>query len=100
ADELGCGPTRVLAALRRHHIPIRTDRPTVPSLDVDEPTLRDLYVTQHLDDQAIGVQLGVPAWSVTRRRRERSIRRPSGRPPHKPPPPPPHPEELARLYID
>ena len=100
ADELGCGPTRVLAALRRHHIPIRTERPTVPSLDVDEPTLRELYVTQHLDDQTIGAELGVPAWRVTMRRRELGIRRPAGRPPHKTPPAPPDPEVLARLYID
>jgi len=100
ADELGCGPTRVLAALRRHHIPIRTERPTVPSLDVDEPTLRDLYVAQHLDDQTIGAELGVPAWRVTMRRRELGIRRPAGRPPHKTPPDPPAPDVLARLYID
>ena len=73
-----CGQTRVLAGLRRHHIPLRTDRPTAPSLDVDESTLRELYVTQHLDDQTIGAQLGVPAWRVTMRRRKLGVRRPAG----------------------
>jgi hypothetical protein len=38
--------------------------------------LTELYVTQRLDDEAIGVRYRVPAYRVTMRRRELDVHRP------------------------
>jgi len=51
-------------------------RRTVPPRLVDAATLTDLYVTQRLDDAEIGSRCGVPAWRVTKRRRELGVHRP------------------------
>jgi hypothetical protein len=85
AAALGTTSTRVNAALRRHGIQRRPEPATPPPpLDLDAASLTDLYVTRRLDDTAIGAIYAVPAWRVTRRRRELGV--------HRPPSPPPHPE--------
>ena len=60
AEELGCGQTRVRAALRVHGISVHAERPPVPPLLVDAATVTDLYVTQRLDDAEIGSRYVFP----------------------------------------
>jgi len=100
AEELGCSQTRVLAALRRHGIPVHTERPPVPPLLVNAATLSDLYVTQRLDDAEIGSRYGVPAWRVKKRRSELGVHRPVGTPPRPAPPDAPPTDMLHRWYVD
>jgi AraC-like DNA-binding protein len=99
AAELGCEPSAVAAALKRHCF---TRPVNAAGLDVDRETLTRLSVTERLGDGAIGARYGVPAWQVTRRRRELDVHRPPGTPRPDPPPTPAPPPaaDLHRLYVD
>lgn len=101
AAKLGTSDTRVRAALDRHGIAARPyTRRAVPPLDVEEATLRSLYVEQHLDDEQIAQRYGVPPYRVRLRLRELGIQRPTVNPPRPPPAVPPPRAELARLYCE
>ena len=67
---------------------------------MDRETLTRLYVTDRLDDQAIGARYAVPAWRVTRRRRELGVHRDRAAPRPRSAPAPAPPADLHRLYVD
>lgn len=102
ADRLGGSAYRISTALTRFGIPRRprSQRRPVPAFDLDATTMQQLYVTDRLDDTAIGTRYSVPAWRVTVRRRELGIVRPPGAPPHRVPPPAPAVQVLRRLYVE
>lgn len=92
--------TRVNAALRRHGIPRRPEPQKLPPpLELDKTTLTELYVSRRLDDDAIGLTYGVPAYRVTMRRRELGVHRPPAPPPHAEPPVMPPLAVLHRWYV-
>jgi len=97
---LHCSTSRVRAAIDRHGLPRRPRYRRLPPLDLDQAALSALYVDERLDDRAIGGRLGVPAWRVTRRRRELNVARPASPPPHPSPPRTPAAGELRRRYVD
>ena len=100
ATTLNTTTTRVVKALRRHGIPRRPEpQAAPPPLHLDRTTMTELYVTQRLDDTAIGARYGVPAHRVTMRRRELQVRRPPALPPHPTPPTAPASDDLERWYV-
>jgi hypothetical protein len=92
--------TRVRAALRRHGIPIRPERRSLPPLGLNKEALTDLYVHQRLDDEQIGELHGVPPWRVRQRIRELGVRRPQVDPPRLSRPSAPPADELRVLYTE
>lgn len=100
ATKLDTTTTRVRAALQRHGMTMRPERRPKPPVPLDVDELTELYVTQHLDDSAIGARLGMPAFRVRQRREELGVRRPPAAPPRKPLTDAPPAAELAALYTD
>jgi transposase len=100
AAELDTTDTRVRAALKRHQIPIRSERRPPPPLDMGERELAELYVDRRLDDAQIGELAGMPPWRVRQRLRELGIRRPQVEPPRPPRVEAPPAQELRDLYLE
>lgn len=100
AEQLGCSTNRIRTAMTQHGIPFRPRYTRLPPLPIDRETLTDLYVDQHLDDDAIAADLDVSTFRVRTRRRELGVTRPPVPPPHPASPTAPPAGELARLYSE
>lgn len=95
AAKVGGSDVRVLGALRRYGLPVRSrgGRPEVP---VTDDQLAELYAVQRLSHEAIAARLGTTTNAVRVRVRAAGIRR---TPLPRPKPPAPPKEVLEDLYL-